>query len=78
DTVVAVTIDPATGQLATQECPTKKEEFYIPGTEPTEYCSKHGGENVKPPSVPPTPPAGEETPTPEAGKTPEGEANPGD
>jgi membrane carboxypeptidase/penicillin-binding protein len=43
DTVVSVVIDPATGFLASPDCPEKKEEFYIPGTEPSEYCPKHGG-----------------------------------
>ena len=52
DTVVAVSIDPATGYLATPDCPAKREEFYIPGTEPTEYCPKHGGELLKPLSPP--------------------------
>lgn len=46
DTVVSVAIDPATGYLATPECPAKKDEFYIPGTEPTESCPKHGGDAV--------------------------------
>ncbi|MFA7405263.1 MAG: PBP1A family penicillin-binding protein [Pelobacteraceae bacterium] len=43
DTVVSVAIDPTTGQLATPGCPTVRDEFYIAGTEPSEYCSKHGG-----------------------------------
>ena len=42
DTVVAVSIDPATGYLATTDCPGKRDEYYIPGTEPTEYCPTHG------------------------------------
>ena len=44
DTVVSVSIDPATGFLATVDCPVKRDEFYIAGTEPTEYCPKHGGD----------------------------------
>jgi len=43
DTVVSVAIDPTTGQLATPGCPTVRDEFYVSGTEPGEYCSKHGG-----------------------------------
>ncbi len=43
DTVVAVRIDPSTGYLATPGCPRQKEEFYLSGTEPTEYCPIHGG-----------------------------------
>ena len=34
DTVVAVAIDPASGNLADQNDPKKREEFYIMGTEP--------------------------------------------
>lgn len=43
DTVVSVSIDPATGCLAAPDCPNAREEFYIEGTEPTEYCPAHGG-----------------------------------
>ena len=41
--VTRVTIDPDTLQLATPECPITREEVYIHGTEPTEFCSLHGG-----------------------------------
>ena len=34
-------IDPATGMLAGQWCPVKKQEFFKPGTEPTEVCTVH-------------------------------------
>ena len=44
DMVVSATIDPETGYLATPDCPAKRDEFYITGTEPTEYCPKHGGD----------------------------------
>ena len=53
DTVVSVSIDPATGYLATPDCPERRDEFYVAGTEPTEYCPKHGGTVVKPLPVPP-------------------------
>ncbi|MBI1922184.1 MAG: PBP1A family penicillin-binding protein [Geobacter sp.] len=42
DTVVAVSIDPTTGGLATDDCPEKRDEFFNAGTEPTAYCTKHG------------------------------------
>ena len=48
DTVVSVSIDPATGYLATPECPAKREEVYIAGTEPTSYCPEHGGGSMEP------------------------------
>jgi penicillin-binding protein 1B len=41
--VTRVTIDPETMQLATPECPITREEVYIQGTQPTEFCSLHGG-----------------------------------
>lgn len=48
ETVVSVTIDPTTGKLANPECPTKRDELFINGTEPGEYCPKHGTAPVKP------------------------------
>ena len=47
DTVVSVSIDPTTGKLAVPECPSKRDEFFISGTEPSEYCPKHGGKTDK-------------------------------
>src|ERR1700686_4363803 len=41
--VTRVTIDPETMQLATPMCPITREEVYIHGTEPTEFCTLHGG-----------------------------------
>ncbi|HEX2770126.1 MAG TPA: penicillin-binding transpeptidase domain-containing protein, partial [Geobacteraceae bacterium] len=63
DTVVSVSIDPATGYLATPDCPVKMDEFYIAGTEPTEYCPKHGGDLLTPSSpAPPLPDANRQQP----------------
>jgi 1A family penicillin-binding protein len=55
DSVVSVSIDPATGCPATEDSPKRRDEFYIIGTEPGEYCSKHGGTAVKPLTVPLSP-----------------------
>jgi penicillin-binding protein 1B len=41
--IMRVTIDPESLQLATPECPITREEVYIHGTEPTEFCVLHGG-----------------------------------
>jgi penicillin-binding protein 1B len=41
--IVTVTIDPETLQLATPLCPITREEVFISGTQPTEYCALHGG-----------------------------------
>ncbi len=43
DGVTKVTIDPESLALATPECPVTREEVYIHGTEPTEFCPLHGG-----------------------------------
>jgi penicillin-binding protein 2D len=52
DNVVTASIDPSTGQLATPDCPVKRDEFYLAGTEPTQYCVKHGGNLLEPLSPP--------------------------
>lgn len=43
DTVLSLSIDPATGQLATPDCPTRQQELFAVGTEPAQYCTLHGG-----------------------------------
>ncbi|HET6459754.1 MAG TPA: penicillin-binding transpeptidase domain-containing protein, partial [Syntrophales bacterium] len=48
DSVISVQIDPATGDLATPDCPKKREEFYVAGTQPTVYCPNHGGPDLAP------------------------------
>jgi penicillin-binding protein 1B len=46
DGVTKVTIDPETLALATPECPTTREEVYIHGTEPSEFCPLHGSQRA--------------------------------
>ncbi|MGM7723589.1 transglycosylase domain-containing protein [Metabacillus sp. Hm71] len=41
DGVVGVYINPASGKLATKDCPVRRLTYYIEGTEPTEYCQEH-------------------------------------
>ncbi|WP_068784405.1 transglycosylase domain-containing protein [Paenibacillus phocaensis] len=48
DGVVSVYIDPETGLLATKDCPDKKLEVFIQGTEPTEFCTAHGEGDPEP------------------------------
>lgn len=48
DGVVSVYLDPKTGLLATEDCPDKKLEVFIQGTEPTETCSEHGEKQPEP------------------------------
>ena len=66
ETVVSVSIDPSTGSLATSGCPEKYDEFYITGTEPAEYCSKHGGKGDNSPFTP-SPKSAEDERQPESG-----------
>lgn len=44
DTVLAVSIDPASGLLAGPACSRQREEYFASGTEPAEYCPLHGSE----------------------------------
>jgi len=41
--VITALIDPDTLLLATPACPAPREEVFIEGTEPTEFCPRHGG-----------------------------------
>ncbi|HKP11821.1 MAG TPA: PBP1A family penicillin-binding protein, partial [Blastocatellia bacterium] len=43
DSIVSEEIDPTTGMLATDECPTKRTEYFIEGTQPSEPCNGHSG-----------------------------------
>ena len=44
-------VDPQTGQLATPSCPQSVEEYFVSGSEPTQYCQVHGGGPVAQSSV---------------------------
>jgi penicillin-binding protein 1B len=44
--IQSVLIDPESLQLATSNCPTTREEVYIAGSAPTQYCEIHGSHNV--------------------------------
>ncbi len=46
DGVQSVLIDPESMELATPNCPTTREEVYIAGSAPTEFCELHGGRDV--------------------------------
>ena len=35
-------VDSVSGQLATPECPNARSEIFITGTEPVEFCNRHG------------------------------------
>jgi penicillin-binding protein 1B len=41
--VVRVSIDPSTGMLATESCPSSFAEVFVSGTEPKQRCTVHGG-----------------------------------
>ena len=42
--IVAETIDPQSGQLALPTCPQTVTEYFVQGSEPTQYCQLHGGQ----------------------------------
>lgn len=44
--VQSVLIDPESLQLATPSCPTTRQEVYVAGSAPTEFCELHGGHNT--------------------------------
>ncbi|HMK65934.1 MAG TPA: PBP1A family penicillin-binding protein [Thermodesulfobacteriota bacterium] len=52
DSVVSVVINPKTGCLAGPGDAGGREEFYLAGTQPIEYCNKPG-EDLRPPTPPP-------------------------
>ena len=39
--VVQVEIDPDSGELATPHCPRTQKEYFLEGTQPTQYCPVH-------------------------------------
>ncbi len=43
DGIVTVEVDPASGQLATPQCPSPIAEVFLSGTQPVESCGLHGG-----------------------------------
>lgn len=45
--IVQTTIDPQSGELATPSCPQTVSEYFIAGSEPTQYCQLHGGQNAQ-------------------------------
>ncbi|MCL4524066.1 MAG: PBP1A family penicillin-binding protein [Acidobacteria bacterium] len=44
--VITALIDPVTLYLATPSCPAPREEVFIEGTEPKEFCPSHGGRSL--------------------------------
>ncbi len=46
DGVQTVVIDPESLELATPNCPATREEVYVAGSAPTQYCELHGGHNI--------------------------------
>ncbi|HKW63555.1 MAG TPA: PBP1A family penicillin-binding protein [Candidatus Acidoferrum sp.] len=46
DGIQSVVIDPESLELATPSCPTTREEVYVAGSAPTEFCELHGGHGL--------------------------------
>ena len=53
---VRASVDPTTGMLVTEECPTSVNELFVAGTEPTERCTVHA-DGTWPPAGSPAPAA---------------------
>ncbi len=49
--VIAATIDPHTGKLATKDCPAVRLAYFIEGTEPVDYCDDHFEDRKPVPAV---------------------------
>jgi penicillin-binding protein 1B len=66
DGIVSIDIDPQSGMPATANCPTRRSEVYISGTQPVGTCPLHGGgrlvTNVTGWEVAPPAPAGDTAP----------------
>jgi penicillin-binding protein 1B len=86
--LVEETIDPRSGQLATASCPQTAREYFVSGSEPTQYCELHGGQLSQSspgswlarlfgkdtnPSLPPPP--GADRPATESSPAPHGRAS---
>lgn len=54
--VVSAYVDPQTGLIATENCPNPELLYFIPGTEPTEYCTEHPLSNPRKEEMKPAPP----------------------
>lgn len=49
--VVQVYVDARTGYRAREECPDWREEYFIVGSEPAEFCPEHGGAPIVMPAA---------------------------
>jgi penicillin-binding protein 1B len=49
--VMAESIDPRSGQLATPACPETVTEYFVSGSEPTQYCELHGSHLAQSPGT---------------------------
>ena len=49
----AVLVDRVTGKLASNWCSEEDQylEYYLPGTEPTEFCDRSGGRRFRVPRI---------------------------
>jgi penicillin-binding protein 1B len=48
---MAESIDPQSGQLATPACPQTVTEYFVSGSEPTQFCGLHGGHLAQAPGT---------------------------
>src|SRR6266403_1069792 len=74
--VQSVLIDPETLELATANCPTTREEVYVAGSAPTQFCELHGGHPLPATSQDKQPGTVSQQPGDPAGETADKKKNP--
>jgi penicillin-binding protein 1B len=52
DGIVTEEIDPTTGLIATDQCPARRTEYFIEGTQPQQACEAHSGEHPEQTPIP--------------------------
>ena len=52
DGIVTDEIDPTTGLIATDQCPARRTEYFIEGTQPQRLCEVHSGEHPEQTPIP--------------------------
>ncbi len=52
DGIVSDEIDPTTGLIATDQCPARRTEYFIEGTQPQQLCEAHTGEHPEQTPIP--------------------------
>jgi penicillin-binding protein 1B len=52
ESVVSEEIDPTSGLIATDQCPARRTEYFLEGTQPQQLCEAHSGEHPEQTPIP--------------------------